>query len=400
MAVAARAAALTAQQLDEARAVVGSLESEHGAAPMIGRTLGQYALPTNFSNVTGRWCRGLGEAADALRALVPTLPVQLGGPVGDGSSYGSSAADVVAGVAERIGLAVPDGPWGTMRTPVARVAGAWGLVGVVVGDVATQLVALMASDVGELTERADGAGGSSSMAHKHNPVAAISARAAAMAAARPRRHAAAGRRRPRLRAGIGGVARRVAGVQRLAAHRRRRRRVAGDEPAPRRRRPAAHGRQPGDRREGAHHMTDLAVVDTGDPDGPPIIWLGSLGSATAMWHRQVESSERPAAACSSTTPATVPAHRPTGRCRSRRSAPACSPPSTGSGSSGPTSSASRWGRWRRCRSPPEHPERGRPSGAAVHERPLRLIRTHGPSGRRPCAPMGRRRSPPRWSVVG
>ena len=38
----------------------------------------------------------------------------------------------------------------------------------------------MASDVGELGERADGAGGSSSMAHKHNPVAAISARAAAM----------------------------------------------------------------------------------------------------------------------------------------------------------------------------------------------------------------------------
>ena len=55
-----------------------------------------------------------------------------------------------------------------------------GLVGSVVGDVATQLVALAGSDVGELVERADGAGGSSSIAHKHNPVAAICARAAAM----------------------------------------------------------------------------------------------------------------------------------------------------------------------------------------------------------------------------
>jgi 3-oxoadipate enol-lactonase len=34
-------------------------------------------------------------------------------------------------------------------------------------------------------------------------------------------------------------------------------------------------------------VTELAVVDRGDPDGPPIVWLGSLGSATAMWDRQV-----------------------------------------------------------------------------------------------------------------
>ena len=34
-------------------------------------------------------------------------------------------------------------------------------------------------------------------------------------------------------------------------------------------------------------MTELAVVDTGVPDGPPILWLGSLGSSTAMWERQV-----------------------------------------------------------------------------------------------------------------
>ena len=46
--------------------------------------------------------------------------------------------------------------------------------------VALDIVLLADSDIGELAERADGAGGSSSMAHKHNPIAAISARAAAM----------------------------------------------------------------------------------------------------------------------------------------------------------------------------------------------------------------------------
>ncbi|MDF2732674.1 MAG: pcaL [Desertimonas sp.] len=34
-------------------------------------------------------------------------------------------------------------------------------------------------------------------------------------------------------------------------------------------------------------MTELNVVDIGDPHRPPIVWLGSLGSSTAMWDRQV-----------------------------------------------------------------------------------------------------------------
>ena len=34
-------------------------------------------------------------------------------------------------------------------------------------------------------------------------------------------------------------------------------------------------------------MIELEVVDTGTPDAPPIVWLGSLGSSTAMWDRQV-----------------------------------------------------------------------------------------------------------------
>jgi 3-carboxy-cis,cis-muconate cycloisomerase len=180
MVVVSRAAEIITRRLADCATLVDRLADEHGATPMIGRTLGQFALPTTFTNVTGRWRGGFSEARDALGSLVASLPVQLGGPVGDGSSYGPLAAEVTSGVAERLGLVVPDRPWSTMRTPIARVAGVWGLVGSVVGDVATQLVALAGSDVGELVERAEGAGGSSSMAHKHNPVAAICARAAAM----------------------------------------------------------------------------------------------------------------------------------------------------------------------------------------------------------------------------
>ena len=180
MIVVGRASALTAERLGDAFTTILRLDEADGAAPMIGRTLGQFAVPTTFSAVTRRWSSGLDEAKRSLLTILDSLPVQLGGPVGDGSSYGPRADEVVDAVAERLGLAVPARPWQSVRTPIARIAGAWGVAGTVAGDVATQLVALMASDVAELAERADGAGGSSSMAHKHNPIAAISARAAAM----------------------------------------------------------------------------------------------------------------------------------------------------------------------------------------------------------------------------
>jgi 3-oxoadipate enol-lactonase len=36
-------------------------------------------------------------------------------------------------------------------------------------------------------------------------------------------------------------------------------------------------------------VTELAVIDTGAGTAPPIVWLGSLGSSTSMWDRQIAS---------------------------------------------------------------------------------------------------------------
>ena len=179
MSIVARCCALAVGQLDAVVKLVDRLDAEHGAQPVIGRTLGQYALGTTFGNVTGRWLDGLSEARATLSSLASGLPVQLGGPVGDSVSLGVDAG-VAAAVAQRLDLVDPPRAWHTQRAPIARIAGAWGLAAAAVGTVATQILMLTASDVGELHERADGAGGSSSMSHKHNPIAAISARAAAV----------------------------------------------------------------------------------------------------------------------------------------------------------------------------------------------------------------------------
>jgi 3-carboxy-cis,cis-muconate cycloisomerase len=63
--------------------------------------------------------------------------------------------------------------------PVADLAAALGAACGVVAKVATDVVLLAQTEVAEVEEGVTGRGGSSTMAHKANPVAAVSARAAA-----------------------------------------------------------------------------------------------------------------------------------------------------------------------------------------------------------------------------
>jgi 3-carboxy-cis,cis-muconate cycloisomerase len=70
-----------------------------------------------------------------------------------------------------------DGVWHADRTPVVELAVALGGTAAAIGKVATDLVLLAQTEVGEVREKAPG--GSSAMAHKQNPIAAITARASA-----------------------------------------------------------------------------------------------------------------------------------------------------------------------------------------------------------------------------
>jgi 3-carboxy-cis,cis-muconate cycloisomerase len=152
----------------------------HRATPMMGRTLLQQALPTTFGLVAATWAMGL-DAAGARLAQVRTdrLAAQLGGPAGTLSGYGPGGGAVVERFAARLGLAVPVAPWHTERTRIVDLAGALAGVAAAAGKPALDIVLLAQDEVGEVREEAAGSGGSSSMAHKHNPIGAVSARAAA-----------------------------------------------------------------------------------------------------------------------------------------------------------------------------------------------------------------------------
>ena len=161
-----------------AGAVAVELGDRYGDTPMIARTLGQHAVPTTFATVTARWADGLGEAAAGLTAPA----VSLGGPSGDGTSYGEHRDAILERFAARLGLIASPSVHHSQRMATVVTAGQWAVVATAAGKVALDVIVLAQSDVGELSEVADGAGASSSMAHKRNPIAAISARAAAMQA--------------------------------------------------------------------------------------------------------------------------------------------------------------------------------------------------------------------------
>ncbi|MFN0027570.1 MAG: lyase family protein [Acidimicrobiales bacterium] len=183
MMVCRNAIAAVAADLDGAIARCDALADEHRHTVMVGRTLGQAAELTTFGFKAAGWLSGLAAARRQLLAMHgpadPVLAAQLGGPVGTLSSYGNRGAELLGAYARRLDLAAPEMAWHTERSRIGRVATVLGVTAGVVAKVATDIVLLSQSEVAEVTDTAPARGGSSSMPHKRNPVAAISARASA-----------------------------------------------------------------------------------------------------------------------------------------------------------------------------------------------------------------------------
>jgi len=148
------------------------LAREHRTTPAAGRTLLQRALPTTFGLKAAGWMGGLDAAWLRLGALRPAA--QLGGPAGTLQGLGP---DVLGRFARELGLEEPLLPWHTERGRVAALATALGTAAGAIAKTAGDVVLLAQTEVGEVHEAAPG--GSSSMPHKRNPVAAVSARACA-----------------------------------------------------------------------------------------------------------------------------------------------------------------------------------------------------------------------------
>jgi 3-carboxy-cis,cis-muconate cycloisomerase len=146
------------------------LAQEHRHTPMIARTLLRQALPITFGLRAAIWLDGIDSARARLRTVQETgLAVQMGGAVG------GRAPELGTRVALELGLADPVIGWSATRVRTAELASALGVLSGVFGKVARDVTLLAQDEIGEVSEGGDdGGGGSSSMAHKRNPVAAVS----------------------------------------------------------------------------------------------------------------------------------------------------------------------------------------------------------------------------------
>ncbi|GAA4403621.1 3-carboxy-cis,cis-muconate cycloisomerase [Tsukamurella soli] len=151
------------------------LARAHRDTPAAARTLGQQALPTTFGALASGWALGLAEAAADVAAAAAALPVQFGGAAGTLAALYPHGLDVADALADRLGLPRQVTVWHTRRRPLHLVAGALGSACGTVSKVATDVVLMASTEVGEVAEAFPG--GSSAMPHKRNPTAAVTARA-------------------------------------------------------------------------------------------------------------------------------------------------------------------------------------------------------------------------------
>ena len=143
--------------------------SHHAETPMAARTYGQPATPTTWGAVLAGWGMPLADALDALPALRrDNLWVSLSGAAGTASELGPDPDALRAALAAGLGLADPGRSWHTDRGPVLRIAGWMAGITATLGAMGHSLTGLAAGGLGDI--RLGGAGASSTMPQKQNPV--------------------------------------------------------------------------------------------------------------------------------------------------------------------------------------------------------------------------------------
>lgn len=176
-------AAINALTIDLDRAIAGfaQLARQHRETVMVGRTWLQHALPMPFGLKLAEYAAALNRSRGRLKRLLgETLALQFGGAAGTLAALGDKGFKVAEHLANELSLPLPDAPWHTHRDRIADVASVLAILTGTCGKIARDVSLMMQTDVAEAFEpAAEGRGGSSTMPHKRNPVAAASALAAA-----------------------------------------------------------------------------------------------------------------------------------------------------------------------------------------------------------------------------
>jgi len=176
-------AVIDALTADLNRAIEGftTLAGRYRRTAVVGRTWMQHALPMPFGLKLAGYAAALARSRERLRRLRrEALVLQFGGAVGTLAALNDRGLDVAERLAALLDLPLPEAPWHSHRDRLAEIASAFTILTGTCGKIARDVSLLMQSDVAEAFEPASpGRGGSSTMPHKRNPIAAAAALAAA-----------------------------------------------------------------------------------------------------------------------------------------------------------------------------------------------------------------------------
>jgi 3-carboxy-cis,cis-muconate cycloisomerase len=176
-------AAIEALLSDIDRAIAGfaKLARTHRDTPMVARTWLQHALPMPFGLKLAEYAAALHRSrVRLLRLRNDGLALQFGGAAGTLAALGDKGLMVAEKLAQELQLPLPDAPWHSHRDRIAEAASVLAIVAGTCGKIARDVQLMMQTDVAEAFEPSgEGRGGSSTMPHKRNPVAAATALAAA-----------------------------------------------------------------------------------------------------------------------------------------------------------------------------------------------------------------------------
>ena len=176
-------AAIDALLADLDRAIAGfaGLARQHRDTAMVARTWLQHALPMPFGLKLAEYAAALHRSRTRLKRLRGEgLALQFGGAAGTLAALGDKGLVVAEKLAAELELPLPDAPWHTHRDRIADAASVFAILTGTCGKIARDVSLMMQTDVAEAFEPSgEGRGGSSTMPHKRNPVAAATALAAA-----------------------------------------------------------------------------------------------------------------------------------------------------------------------------------------------------------------------------
>ncbi len=150
------------------------LADKHRGTVMAGRTHLQHALPTTFGLKVAVWLSMIDRHRERLAQLKPRVLVgSLAGAAGTLASLKGKGLAVSDALCVELKLGIPTVPWHVARDGLAEAVALLGLITGSLGKIATDVMLLMQTEVGEAFEPfMPGRGSSSTMPQKRNPISA------------------------------------------------------------------------------------------------------------------------------------------------------------------------------------------------------------------------------------